>query len=267
MRKQDNEGDATPVPPAGRGPWSDAHTHVEQREDYAAVLRTRRVQAIVNSQTPTEWQWNVDHFRDNARIAISFGIHPWDSENADLAAVKLLYTQADVIGEIGWDSVWTEVPLSTQQTVFEQQLQFAQTLHKPVIVHTKGMEAQVLAMLKQYPNRYYIHWYSAAAWQTEYLNQGYWFSIGPDVFYDTAIKKLAEGVPWERLLLETDGWASLAWVNQQQHLAPVVAPDDAIGTLWHMAEFIASLRHTTPAAVLSQADRNLHAFLQGTTAS
>lgn len=42
------------------------------------------------------------------------------------------------------DSVWCDVDLKIQKEVFEKQLQFAQALNKPVILHTKGQEKRYL---------------------------------------------------------------------------------------------------------------------------
>lgn len=42
------------------------------------------------------------------------------------------------------DSVWCDVDLKIQKEVFEKQLQLAQALNKPVILHTKGQEKRYL---------------------------------------------------------------------------------------------------------------------------
>ena len=42
------------------------------------------------------------------------------------------------------DSVWCDVDLKIQKEVFEKQLQLAQALNKPVILHTKVRKKQYL---------------------------------------------------------------------------------------------------------------------------
>ncbi|MDO4670948.1 MAG: TatD family hydrolase [Aerococcus sp.] len=245
------------------GPWSDGHTHLEQRASLVKTLTDTHMRTIVNHQSAKEWQWGTQHLQGLAKVMRSFGIHPWDSDRYLVSDLKTYYQQADVIGEIGLDREWTTIPLAIQRPIFIAQLQLAQALQKPVIVHTKGAEAECLTLLKQYPNRYYIHWYSAEHYQKEYLAQGYWFSIGPDVFYDTAVQHLATQVPIERLLLETDGLTSIAWAHQQNGRAREVSPADWVATLADMATFIAQLRKTTSKQILRQVDVNLKNFLAG----
>lgn len=58
-----------------------------------------------------------------------------------------LLKKGTIIGEIGMDSVWCDVDLKIQKEVFEKQLQLAQALNKPVILHTKGQEKTILELI------------------------------------------------------------------------------------------------------------------------
>lgn len=74
----------------------------------------------------------------------SCGVHPWNASLDTLNSMFPLLKNAPIIGEIGMDSVWCDVDLKIQKEVFEKQLQLAQALNKPVILHTKGQEKQYL---------------------------------------------------------------------------------------------------------------------------
>ena len=76
------------------------------------------------------------------------------------------------IGEIGLDNVWCTVDLGVQRTVFERQLAFAQQLGKPVVLHTKGMEREILDTIRYYPKRYLVHWYACPHWLQDYIDLG-----------------------------------------------------------------------------------------------
>ena len=54
-----------------------------------------------------------------------------------------------MVGEIGMDSVWCQVPLPIQERVFREQLAMACSLKKPVVLHTKGQEKAIASILKE----------------------------------------------------------------------------------------------------------------------
>ncbi len=235
---------------------SDAHCHYDAAGQLAVVQRDLQIPAIVNCGDAAEWAQNRQLI--GKAQTLSFGIHPWASDQHTLSAALPYLTQAQVIGEIGLDTVWTTVPLAVQRPLFGQQLALAQAQHKPVILHTKGCEEEVLALIRQYPNRYFVHWYSTQDWQAEYLALGCYMSIGVDVLSDPAVQMLARRVPRTRLLLESDGVESLTWAWQR----PVAVTEypDAMRTC---AAKVVALRHETLDDVLAQARANLAAFITG----
>lgn len=235
---------------------SDAHCHYDGAGALATIQQQENVAAIVNCGSPTEWRQNKA-FIGTAQY-LSFGIHPWTAPKYDETALLPYFNQAQVIGEIGLDTVWTDVPLAMQQPVFEAQLVLAERLHKPVILHTKGAEVQCLAALRRHPNRYFVHWYSSATLQAEYVAAGCYMSIGVDVVNDPAVQALAKRVPTDRLLLESDGLDSIAWAWQR----PVTVAEypEALG---RSAQVVGQLRGEPVAMIQQQAASNLHRFIDG----
>ena len=100
------------------------------------------------------------------------GLHPWYADQYMVRDMEPYIRRCPVVGEIGMDSVWCQVPLMIQEQAFREQLEMACTLKKPVILHTKGQEKAIAAILKEYPNRYLVHWYSCDAWLQEYIDLG-----------------------------------------------------------------------------------------------
>ncbi|WP_164512057.1 TatD family hydrolase [Lacticaseibacillus daqingensis] len=235
---------------------SDAHCHDDAQGTLARVQQRAGIPALINCATPAEWH----HHRRTLgpQQWLSVGVHPWASATPSVAAMGDYFAAASVIGEIGLDRVWTTVPLTVQRPVFTQQLALAQRLGKPVVLHTKGCEAEVLARLVQYPNRYFVHWYSAATLQAEYLAAGCYMSIGPDVLTDPAVQVLARRVPLSRLLLESDGLESLTWAWHRP--VPATAYVDA---MTQCAQAVAALRECDVATVTAAAARNLSRFVTG----
>lgn len=109
----------------------------------------------------------------------------------------------------------TAIPPSYQEERFRQQLDLACTQSKPVILHTKGQEKQIADIIREYPNRYLVHWYSCGSYLENYIEQDCYFSIGPDVWWNCAVRKTAERVPIQRLLTETDGLSAVKWAYNE----------------------------------------------------
>lgn len=191
---------------------TDAHAHIGSGAEVEERLRSQ-IPSMVCAGNPREaGRLESILIKDNLDILIpTYGLHPW---YADLAALKMMQPfleRSTVIGEIGMDSVWCEAPLKLQQEVFEYQLSFAGEHHRPVILHTKGQEKTIADLIRRYPNSYLVHWYSSEAYQEYYLEMDCCFSIGPDVWWNPAVRKLAGNVPTDRLLIETDGMGAVQW--------------------------------------------------------
>ena len=86
-----------------------------------------------------------------------------------------------MIGEIGMDSVWCRVPLADQQRELEWQLQAAEDLGKPAVLHTKGQERRIGEMIRGFKGKLCVHWYSGSLEDLKgFLEQDCYFTLGPD---------------------------------------------------------------------------------------
>ncbi|MFT8337987.1 TatD family hydrolase [Schleiferilactobacillus harbinensis] len=237
----------------------DSHFHIAGDTGLLTHLAQHHVAGIVNSQNPTEWaaiqQWQDNH--PAAAITVSAGVHPWDVDRLTPGAMKPFLTQAPVIGEIGLDTAWTKNPLSQQRVAFVQQLAWARDWHKPVILHTKGAEKEILSTIRQFPNRYYVHWYDSPNYLADYLRLDTYFSVGPSLGLDPTVTGLAETVPLDRLLLESDGLESITWATGQKADAYTDYDRFMTGLLTRLAQ----LRGLPPTALADQLRANLTRFL------
>lgn len=237
----------------------DSHFHIAGDVGLLTHLAQRQAAGIVNSQNSAEWaaiqQWRQNH--PTAAITVSAGVHPWDVNRLTPASMRPLLQQAPVIGEIGLDAVWTKNPLSQQRVAFVQQLAWARDWHKPVILHTKGAEKEILTTIGQFPNRYYIHWYDSPEHLSDYLRLATYFSVGPSLGLDPAVKALAETVPLDRLLLESDGLESITWATGQK--VDTYADYDRFMT--DLLARLAHLRGLSPGVLADQLTANLTRFL------
>lgn len=138
-------------------------------------------------------------------------LHPWYAEKYAVTDMLPYIEKCPVLGEIGLDSVWTDADMDAQRKVFHQQLDLARQLNKPVVLHTKGMEREIAGALRPYGMRKLIHWYSCEEFLDMYIEQGCWFTVGPDFAVNPAVRQVLERVPLGRLLTETDGMDAVEW--------------------------------------------------------
>ncbi len=84
------------------------------------------------------------------------GIHPssaasWDAETAGELEELLAHPKVPVLGEIGLDYYWDKDPrtIERQQICFREQLRMARRLGKPVSIHSRDSNEDVLRILAE----------------------------------------------------------------------------------------------------------------------
>lgn len=237
----------------------DAHTHVEE----PSIMKQRMeagIFSLVCALTPGEAAavLRLAAKPEYAPLLLpTFGIHPWHAGSLSFQELKPWLLSCPVIGEIGMDSVWCSVPLKLQEQVFREQLAFACAQKKPVILHTKGQEKTIAAILKEYPNTYLVHWYSCGEYLSDYLALDCYYSIGPDVGQNPAVQKTAAAVPLDRILVETDGMEAVRWACEGKKSCP----KDPAQALRDILKTAASIRRIEVKKLAEQVRTNLSAFL------
>ena len=227
----------------------DAHIHVTaELQPYLKGVR-----CIPNADSPEEYTF----LKASGFSLLSAGIHPWKADTTAWEDMEPLLQEAPVIGEIGLDNEWCSVDMDVQRQVFRRQLKLAIELRKPVILHTKGMEQEILDTIRQCPNRYLVHWYDCDRWLEDYIKLDCWFTVGPELT-NPNVAHLARTVPLDRLLMESDGLEGIAW---GQGIALSAA--DYPAALEQHLNHIAQLRNMEPSSLLSQMQQNLDNFING----
>ena len=134
---------------------------------------------------------------------------PYVPEELDILRDLARHPKVVAIGEIGLDYYWEEnPPRDFQQQVFRAQLQLAQELDLPVIVHDREAHGDSLTIIKEFPAvRGVFHCFSGSAEMAkELVKLGWMVSFTGVLTYKNARKALeaAAAVPLERLMIETD---------------------------------------------------------------
>lgn len=200
----------------------DTHTHLDDERfaaDLPAVLERAAAAGVVQLLTigidlPTS-QAAVELAARFPQLKAVVGIQPnhvaeagptdWDE------IVKLAETAVNVVGvgESGLDRYWDRAPFPLQQEYFLHHLRLARRLDKPIVIHCREAEADVVQMLRQFggPIRGVMHSFTGdAATAADCLELGLHVSFAGMVTYKNAddLRKVAATVPLDRLLVETD---------------------------------------------------------------
>ncbi|WP_213997593.1 TatD family hydrolase [Arsukibacterium sp.] len=147
---------------------------------------------------------------------IALGIHPWWAAKHDLADIERLNQllqqhAADVcaIGEIGLDFALAADTFDQQQQLFAAQITLAKKYAKPVILHHRKSQPQLLAELKrqQFTEGGILHAFSGSQQQARaFLDLGFKLGIGGTISYERAQKtrNTVQKLPLSSFVLETD---------------------------------------------------------------
>ena len=194
----------------------------------------------------------------HAHVYAAVGLHPEDCAGcgeAELSAVRDLCRHPKVVavGEIGLDYYWPEnPPRDFQQTVFRRQMELAEALDLPVIVHDREAHGDSFAIAMQFPRvRGVFHCYSGSPeMAAELLKRGWYLGFDGPVTYKNARRapEVAAVTPLDRILIETD--------------APYLSPVPRRGTrndsrnLPFIAEKLAEWKGVTPEELAEAAWNN-----------
>ena len=199
----------------------DTHAHYDDsqfdpdREELLAALPENGVGLVVNPgcDIPTSRQ-ALALAEQYPHVYAAVGYHPencgpYVPEELDILRSLAKHPKAVAIGEIGLDYYWEEnPPRDFQQQVFRAQLQLAQELNLPVIVHDREAHGDSLAIIKEFPAvRGVFHCFSGSAEMArELVKLGWMVSFTGVLTYKNARKALeaAAAVPMDHLMIETD---------------------------------------------------------------
>jgi TatD DNase family protein len=143
----------------------------------------------------------------------SVGLHPWHVSEKKIKKHMRLLTEASghknciAIGEAGLDKA-IDIPVETQRIAFEQQIELAGILQKPMIIHCVRAydELQSYRKKSNHKKSWIVHWYNASP-QTgaDLIKKGCYLSFGHMLFNESskAFKTFLE-IPLSKIFLETD---------------------------------------------------------------
>lgn len=146
-------------------------------------------------------------------VYAAVGLHPSELDHEDRTdEILRLLSLPDVValGEIGLDYHWDNVPRARQKEFLLKQLDIACAASKPVIIHSRECDGDMLPILKNYAGKLtaplVMHCFSSSEEiAREYVKLGFYISFAGTITFKNAKKgDVIRAVPDELLLAETD---------------------------------------------------------------
>ncbi len=182
-------------------------------------------------------------------VYAAVGVHPEETKELAEKDMELLEEYAAhpkvlAIGEIGLDYYWDSVDRDVQKKWFTRQIAIAKKVGLPVVIHDRDAHGDTMEILKA-ENIGEVggifHCYSGSAEMAkEIVDMGMYIAFGGTLTFKNAakVRKAAEAVPLERILIETD--------------CPYLAPEPHRGKrnsslyIHYVAERLAEIKGITP---------------------
>lgn len=197
--------------------WVDSHGHLFLLDDPPAIVLDRAAEAGVSwvmcpgidaASSRSAQAIAADH---PDRVRWSVGLHPHDAQRWPLEREEIiaLAAEADAIGECGLDFYRNLAPREAQIAAFDEQLELAGSLGKPIIIHCRDAFADVYEAVEraQLGEQAILHcWTGGRRWTKRFRELGVTFSFAGPLTYPTGeTLRLAAGeAPRERTMIETD---------------------------------------------------------------
>lgn len=198
----------------------DSHAHYDDRRfdaDRDTLLRSLKSQGVgfvtnIGCDLPTSRK-SIRLAEEYDFIYATVGVHPHNADEMvpsdidDLEAM-LSHPKVRALGEIGLDYHYDFSPRMVQMERFAQQLDLAQRLRCPVVIHEREATRDCLDILRRFDiARGVFHCYSGSLETAKLLVEWGWHLSFTGVLTYSNARKAREVVEWlpaDRLMIETD---------------------------------------------------------------
>lgn len=152
----------------------------------------------------------------HSMIYFTQGIHPHDAKDADEIVWNKIIERAThpkmvAVGEIGLDYFYNHSPTEIQKSVFKKQLELAIKLNKPVVIHSRDADLDMINILSEYEEQMsckgVIHSFSSGLELLKWaIEHGFYIGFNGMVTFKKAqnVHDAVKLCPVDKILFETD---------------------------------------------------------------
>lgn len=203
--------------------WIDTHAHLAEKEFEDDILEVIKRAKALNIHKILLIGVGLEGAKKALDLAstdlifdVAVGFHPEEvmniqEEDWDVMERYMEDPRVVAIGEIGLDFYWDKDPEHhlKQEELFIRQIELANTLHKPILVHSRDAIQKTYDVMKAVPThkKGILHCYSGSLEMArEFVKLGYHISLAGPVTFKNAHtpKEVAMGIDLNHLHIETD---------------------------------------------------------------
>lgn len=195
----------------------DVHAHLDfeqfdnDRDEIIEKAKSEKIFIITSTVGPKSIEKTLKILENHENVFASFGFaaDESDSEKID-ETIKLIREYKDkivAIGEVGLDYYWVKEneKRELEKKNFQKFISLAKELSLPLVIHSRDAEKDVIEILKKENIRAMMHCFSGSVeLAKEVIKIGCIISIPTSIAYSKNKKILAEKIPIEKIVLETD---------------------------------------------------------------
>lgn len=197
----------------------DSHCHIQDsafdadREQVYQRAQAQSIGLIVPGYSMKTSSEAMTFAGSHDNVYALVGVHPHDAQYVvedDYQTLQQWCADPNVVGvgEIGLDYHYMNSPREVQREVFRRQLILARDLGLPVSVHSREADADTLELIGMVEGVFGIlHCFSGTEeFAKALINKGFYISFAGPISFKSAhaLRATIPGVPWDRILVETD---------------------------------------------------------------
>ena len=230
-------------------------------EDILSEAREAGVEKIITiAVEPDNFDKVFELSKNYEQVYFSQGIHPHDAKLSTAEALAKIESRCGekkmvAVGEIGLDYHYDNSPRDKQREVFKVQLEIAINHNKPVIIHSRDADEDMIEILSKFAPKLskkgVIHSFTSGKdLAQKAIDLGFYLGFNGIITFKTAdaVREIVELCPLERILLETDS----------PFLTPVPfrGRENSPKNLPYILEKVAEIKNINPTEVETQAIKN-----------
>lgn len=244
----------------------DTHSHYNDekfdndRDEVIQNIANSGITTIINAGYSLESSKRAIEIANNYDFMYAtVGVSPNDIENLEnnyIEQIKEMAKEQKVIaiGEIGLDYYWNKENKETQKEIFIKQVELANQLGLPIVIHTRDAVMDTIDILKNKVNCNKKGVFHCCPLNTELIKEGlklgfYISFAGPITFKNSKnAEEIVKMVPIDRILIETD--------------SPYLSPEPVRGTrndsrnIKYIAQKIAQIKNMQIENIAEQIQKN-----------
>mgnify|MGYP000247547169 CR=1 FL=1 len=201
----------------------DSHCHLNYSEEGPSLVdiisnaKDNNIGLMLNIATnPNEFDKIIHTSKLYNDVYFTLGVHPHEAKNLNDKVIENIYINASNkkfigIGETGLDYYYNNSDKISQIIAFEKQIEIAQDLSFPVIIHMRNAEDNTLKIIKDKLKKKnfngVIHCFTSnQKFADEIIELGFYISASGIITFKKSdeLRDIFKNIPDDKILVETD---------------------------------------------------------------